>query len=410
MKINKVVSYFFFLLASVSLLFACSTEETGTTEETELNIVASFFPVYEFTQKVAGDRADVSLMVSDGADPHSYEPSAQNIAAINEADVFVYSSEDMEFWTESLLNSVENENLIVARTADGLESESHYEEDASDSSTQEEGTDTVLADVPVDVEIIGAAGHYHTGDMVTLRAQYTDVEEWQWFIQYSGEEWELVEGATTDRFEYEATSGDFYVQAVASNSDGTESAQSNPSLIHIDDHEEDDPHIWLDPVLAQDQVNIIRDALIEADPEGEEYYSENAEDFNAELQTLHEAFEEAFEGAENRTFIVQHQAFGYIASRYHLEQIAIGGLSTEVEPSPSRIAEIGQLVDEYNVPVIYYQHGANSSIAQTVASETDTETAILHDLETLSEELQAQDLGFIDAMYENLESLKLSIN
>ncbi|PAE14629.1 Mn2+/Zn2+ ABC transporter substrate-binding protein, partial [Virgibacillus sp. 7505] len=92
----------------------------------------------------------------------------------------------------------------------------------------------------------------------------------------------------------------------------------------IDDHESHDPHIWLDPVLAQEQVNIIRDALIEADPDGQAIYEENAEAFNKELQALHEDFQAALEDAESRVFVVQHQAFGYLAQRYQLEQVAIG--------------------------------------------------------------------------------------
>lgn len=120
-------------------------------------------------------------------------------------------------------------------------------------------------------------------------------------------------------------------------------------------------------------------------------------------------YETTLKDAKNRAFVVQHQAFGYLAKRYHLEQIAIGGLSTEVEPSPSRMAEIGTLVKEHNVPVIYYQHGANSAIAKTVANETGTKTVVLYDLEVLSKELKEKDLGYLDAMRENLKALQLSV-
>jgi zinc transport system substrate-binding protein len=178
----------------------------------------------------------------------------------------------------------------------------------------------------------------------------------------------------------------------------------------IDDHEDHDPHIWLNPVLAQDQVLAIRDALIDADPDGKEIDEENAEAFVKELKALDEDYQTTLKDAEHRAFVVQHQAFGYLADRYDLEQIAIGGLSTEVEPSPSRIAEIGELVQEHNVPVIYYQQRASSSIAQTVANETGTETAVLYDLEVLSEELLANDLGYLEAIRHNLEALQASIN
>lgn len=517
---EKFIYLFSLLTLSICLMAfenGNQSEEEGTkvhaNEESEISVVASFLPMYEFTKAVAGDRADVHLMVSGGADPHQYEPSAQDVAAVNEADVLVYSSEEMEFWVESLLNAVENDNLVVARAADGIDGTQHtghnhgdegdhddtrsvliqgvshhyhtgdeieitaelsedvdydhwhwfIREDADEEWEVVQGQGTALFSfeapeesfeiqaviydndhnvyaesepvaVIIDnhdhdhgehagleaeedmetVEIVGVADHYHTGDVVTLVAELsdeTDYDHWHWFIRGDAdEEWEAVPEQMTNHFEYRTTGDSFEVQAVLYDNDHNPYAQSSPISILIDDHEEQDPHIWLDPVLAQNQVNVIRDALIEADPDGKEIYEENALAFNAELQALDEEYQVAFENVDNRVFVVQHQAFGYLAERYDLEQVAIGGLSTEVEPSPSRIAEIANLVMEYDVPVIYYQQGANSAIAQTVATETGTETAVLYDLEVLSEELLAEDLGYLEAMRANLEALRISIN
>lgn len=405
---NKIYRRLIPLLLMAIGLSACTSDGDEATSEEQLSIVTSFYPVYDFTQRVAGDNADITLMVGNGVDPHSYEPSAQDIAGINEADMFVYSSEEMEFWVPSLLNTVENDDLNIVRTADGFESESHY--DTLGSADEESGGSVEsVSDAPYDVSLIGVGGHYHSGDLITVLAQHEEAYEWAWHVKDTDGQWNRIEEITDERFEYQTDSDDFYVQVVAVDQDGYDLAQSEVAHIQIDDHVEEDPHIWLDPVLAQDQVRMIQEALIEVDPENEADYTENAEAFIEELRTIHSEYEEAFADAENRTFVVQHQAFGYIASRYELEQVAIGGLSTEVEPSPSRIAEINELVNEHNVPVIYYQQGANSSIAQTVADETGTETAVLHDLETLSEELREQDAGYIEAMRENLEALKRSI-
>lgn len=397
------------LILITVVLSACVTESNEESSEGKLSIVTSFYPVYEFTQQVAGDKADISLMVGSGADPHTFEPSARDVAEVNNADMLVYTSEEMEFWISSLLNTVDNEELSIVRTADGLEREGHFEAPSTNEHVDKDSIESVST-VDEEVSILGVAGHYHTGDTVTLLAQFEEAEEWLWYIKEVGGDWNRLEELTDDRFEHLADGEDFFVQAVAADQDGNELSQSEVAHIHIDDHEGEDPHIWLDPILAQDQVRQIEEALIEIDPENEDYYSDNAQQFIDELQELHEDYEEAFEQAENRTFVVQHQAFGYIAARYNLEQVAIGGLSTEVEPSPSRIAEINRLVNEVEVPVIYYQQGANSSIAQTVANETGTEIAVLHDLETLSDELRDADLGYIEAMRENLEALKISIN
>ncbi|MGP4066327.1 metal ABC transporter solute-binding protein, Zn/Mn family [Oceanobacillus sp. M65] len=529
MKRNWLVIILFSLILSVTLL-GCNQNENASTTNGELSVVTSFYPMYEFTQQVAGDRADVSLMVSAGEDAHHYEPSAQDVAGVSKADVFVYSSEEMEHWVESLLNTVENDNLVIARTADGVDlvdtessDHAHAGEQNQESNAnmtiqgvadhyhtgdmieltaeldeeaeydhwhwyRKEHTDAEWETVPnqgeaefeyeasgesfelraalfddshneyaasesieivIDdhnghhhgddeegehdhdqadgeessqgnehesvqsVEIVGLADHYHTGDVVTLEAELPEdvnYDHWHWYIRENDtEEWETLSDQGTSHFEYKTTGESFEVRALLFDEDHNTYAESEPVSIIIDDHESHDPHIWLDPVLAQEQVNIVRDALIEADPEGKEMYEKNAEAFNEELQTLDQEYQDVLKDVENRAFVVQHQAFGYLAQRYNLEQIAIGGLSTEVEPSPSRIGEIADLVKEHNVPVIYYQQGANSAIAETVATETGTETAALYDLEVLSQELQDEDLGYVEAMRQNLKSLQLSI-
>lgn len=403
-----------------STLAACSSEEAAqdSTGDAEVSIVTSFYPMYEFTSQVAGDRADITLMVEGGDDAHHYEPSAQEVAAVNEADLFVYSSPEMEFWVESLLETVENDDLKMVAATDAVsqadysqEAEQDHAEDETTHDHEGEAHDHEEAEPVGEMMLSGLAEHYHAGDAVTIVAETeAEVSEWQWSTRKSEEtEWSVFSDQTTEQFNITAESENLEIQGVGLDADGNEIVNTGTVEILVDNHENEDPHSWLDPVLVQEQVNAIRDALIEIDPEGEEVYTGNAADFNERLQALDQEFQEAFEGAENRVFVVQHQAFGYIAERYDLEQIAVGGLSTEVEPSPSRIAEIGTLVEEYDAPVIYYQQGSNSSIAQTIASETGTETAVLHDLESLSEELQAENLGYIEAMEQNIESLKLSI-
>lgn len=523
------MAIFLSVIMSVVLL-GCQKGESSTDDK--ISVVTSFYPMYEFAQQVAGDRANVSLMVSDGQDAHHYEPSAKDVAQVNKADVFVYSSEEMEYWVNSLLKTIDNDNLIIARTADGLELEDtnetghSHEHDHGDSEGEENHESTenitiqgkadhyhtgdmieltakldeevdydhwhwytresadkewvtvpnqggskfqyeaagesfevraVLFDeehnefavaAPVEiiinnhghdhgeeashehangeeehdhesdgsvkkVEIVGLADHYHTGDVVSLVAQLkeeADYDHWHWYTRGSEEEdWEVVSGQGSDHFEYKTTGESFELKAALFDEEHHTFAESEPVTVFINDHNNHDPHIWLDPVLAQEQVKIIRDAFIKADPDGKDIYEKNTEAFIKELQALDKEYETTLKDAKNRVFVVQHQAFGYLAKRYNIEQIAIGGLSTEVEPSPSRMAEIGTLVKDHNVPVIYYQHGANSAIAKTVANETGTKTAILYDLEVLSKELKEKDLGYLDAMRENLKALQLSV-
>lgn len=386
---------------------AASTPET--TGDEPIEVMTTFYPMYEFAREVGGDRANVQMMLDAGEDAHTFEPSAQDVAKVSEADVFVYSSEEMEFWVPSLLESVENPDLTVARAADGIDLHEHHDHaHGEDEHYHDHNEHDHAHDEAAQGEsgIVGVQGHYHTGDTATLKYENkaVDAHELHWEVTVNGEVTEEVTTTADESLEYTLTEDGATVAVAVYDAEGNTVAEETVQL-HVDDHEAVDPHTWLDLVYAQEQVDVIKDAFIEADPAGEDVYEQNAQDFKAQLQALHEEYEEALKDAEHRNFVVQHEAFGHFAQRYNLNQIAIGGLSTEVEPSPSRIAEVGRIVEEYDVPVIYYQQGADSSIAQTVADETGTEVAQLFDLEVLSDQADS----YLDAMKQNLEQLKLSI-
>lgn len=116
------------------LLVACSNQKNS---DGKLKVVTTFYPVYEFTKQVTGDEATVDLLIGAGTEPHDYEPSAKNIATIQDADVFVYENENMETWVPNLLGTLKKDKVnVVKATGDMLllpggeeeEEEGHDEE------------------------------------------------------------------------------------------------------------------------------------------------------------------------------------------------------------------------------------------------------------------------------------------
>jgi zinc transport system substrate-binding protein len=93
----------------------------ASAEEDRLLVCASFYPMYDFTLKIGGERVDVVSLVPDGAEPHDWEPSPSDIVALERADVFVYNGAGMEHWVEDVLASLENEDLIAVESARGIE-------------------------------------------------------------------------------------------------------------------------------------------------------------------------------------------------------------------------------------------------------------------------------------------------
>ncbi len=108
-------------LAVLSAAVACGgAAPSPAASLSGLRVVASFFPMYDFARKIAGGRAVASLLVPAGSEPHSWEPSAGDIAALERADVFIYSGAGMEQWAPDVLASLSNTRLSVVEASAGL--------------------------------------------------------------------------------------------------------------------------------------------------------------------------------------------------------------------------------------------------------------------------------------------------
>ncbi len=88
------------LFVSISALLLGACGNSTASEDGKLNIVTTFYPVYEFTKQVAGDEANVDLLVKAGTEVHDYEPSAKDIARIQEADVLFTK---MKIWKHGFM-------------------------------------------------------------------------------------------------------------------------------------------------------------------------------------------------------------------------------------------------------------------------------------------------------------------
>lgn len=101
------------LAATTALtLFACSNESSKKSDK--LQIVTTFYPMKEFTEQVVGKEADVTVLVKPGVEPHDFEPSAKDVAAIQNSDAFVYNNENLETWVDKTTKDMKNVDVIKA--------------------------------------------------------------------------------------------------------------------------------------------------------------------------------------------------------------------------------------------------------------------------------------------------------
>jgi zinc transport system substrate-binding protein len=170
-----------------------------------------------------------------------------------------------------------------------------------------------------------------------------------------------------------------------------------------------DPHVWLDPVLAQGQVERIRTGLAQADPDGAEVYAENARRYTATLAALHEDFEKGLAECARRDIVVSHAAFGYLARRYRLQQVPVMGLAPEAEPSPAEMAAIVRFARRHRVKHIFFETLVSSRLAETLAREIGARTLVLDPVEGLSPEDLAAGRDYAAIMRANLENLRTAL-
>ncbi len=110
---KKIIPVITSVLLAVCLC-ACGTADVAE-DDGRINVVCTIFPQYDFVREIAGDYANIKLLVSAGADVHGYEPSLTDLKAVNECDLFIYCSGESESWVDDLLNSVGGKALDIRK-------------------------------------------------------------------------------------------------------------------------------------------------------------------------------------------------------------------------------------------------------------------------------------------------------
>jgi ABC-type Zn uptake system ZnuABC Zn-binding protein ZnuA len=308
-------------LALALIGVACSRPqpEAPVSAAPRLEVVASFLPIYAHTARVAGDAANVSMLLSADTGPHDYQLNPNDIKRLSRANLFIINGAGMEDWLDKVIQAVGSSQLRVVDTSAGL----------------------TLQEDPEAISIAGTAsehGHHHHD--------------------------------------------------------------------HDHDHshsaEGENPHIWLDPVIAIHQVRVIEAALIQAAPDHAETFRRNAAAYIAELETLDREFRTAFEAIPEKNLITFHNAFPYFARRYGLNYIGYVEDFPEKDPSPAQLKSLINAIRKNRVRVLFAETGYSPKIFQALAEQTGVRVAELDTLEVG----QADPDAYLVRMRANLAALQ----
>lgn len=158
---KKIIAAATALLVAAGMFTGCGASEKPTAQGDKLKIVMTIFPEYDWTREILGDqseRAEVTMLLDNGVDLHSYQPTADDLIKIAECDLFIYVGGESDGWVESALASTSNPDRAVINLIDTLgdsvkleevvegmqETEHDHEEDedhAHDADEQETETD-----------------------------------------------------------------------------------------------------------------------------------------------------------------------------------------------------------------------------------------------------------------------------
>lgn len=262
-------------------------------------VIASFYPLYEFSKQVGQDNVSVSLLVPPGIEPHDWEPTIKDIELMKKSSLVVINGIGFESWAEDV-RSISSARINVVDTSLGV----HLKEN------------------------------------------------------------EINEG------------------------------------VRKDENESSDPHIWLNPIMAKNQVINIKNALINIDPKNESYYTKNSQDYISQLDSLDKKIRNDLRGCK-KDFITFHDAFSYFADEYGLNQHTIVASSPNSEPTPQTLQRIISLAKELKIKVIFAEEAVNPRISEVIANEFGGKVLTLSTIEVFE-----NDTSYIDKMEKNLENLK----
>lgn len=202
--------------------------------------------------------------------------------------------------------------------------------------------------------------------------------------------------------------------AVAANPPARVVDAARDAHLHAAEHDEDgdghdhgslDPHFWLDPTLLPAVADDVAAQLSKIDPDHAAEYAAGAAAFAQQMADLDARFAEGLATCESRTIVTTHEAFGYLAARYDLDQVGIAGIDPEGEPSPARLAEVGRIVRDKGVSTIFFETLASPKVAEALATELGVGTAVLDPLEGRTDDTQ----DFISIADANLAALRTAL-
>lgn len=296
-------------------------------------IYASFYPIYNLTKQIAGDKFNVKSFTNLNTEVHDFEPSAKDMADLSKAKVLFLSGADLESWKDKVEEASKIEMVDTSKGIDLIKTEDEEDHDHEDSD------------------------HHDHEDADHHDHDHEDEEEGH----------------------------------------------------HHHHHGLYDPHVWLSPKNGIIQAKNIAEKLSEIDPDNKDYYMENFEKIKKELEEIDKNYGEKLKNKENKKFLVDHEAFSYLARDYGLEQIPLTSITSTNEADAKTMKDAIDFVKKEKISAIFYEKGGSDKNVKTLANELSLDAKAINTIEYASDDDLKNEKTYQEMIKENLELMESSL-
>ena len=324
----------------------------------KISIVCTSFPQYDWVKNILGEEAerfDVTLLLDNGVDMHSYQPAVKDIATAGSSDLFIYVGGESDTWVEDALKEAKNKDLKAINLMETLDN--FVKEEEVVEGMQEERK---------------SLGHSHE--------------------KSSKEKQEQIQKESYEN-----------------------SQEINGQKEAADEEPEYDEHIWLSIRNAEIMVKNIEKAIEQLDSDNAKVYQTNAENYIKKLDTLDKQYANTIQNAKYKAILFGDRfPFRYMADDYDLKYYAaFAGCSAETMAGFETVTFLAKKADELQLPVILTIENSDGRIAEAVKSNTtkkNQKILAMNSLQSVTKEQLADGITYLQVMQENLSVLSEALN
>lgn len=324
----------------------------------KISIVCTTFPQYDWVKNILGEEAErfnVTLLLDNGVDMHSYQPAVKDIATAGSSNLFIYVGGESDTWVEDALKEAKNKDLKAINLMETLDN--FVKEEEVVEGMQEERK---------------SLGHSHEKSSKEKQEQ-------------------------TQKESHE------------------NSQEINGQKEAADEEPEYDEHIWLSIRNAEIMVKNIEKAIEQLDSDNAKVYQNNAENYIKKLDTLDKQYANTIQNAKYKAILFGDRfPFRYMADDYDLKYYAaFAGCSAETMAGFETVTFLAKKADELRLPVILTIENSDGRIAEAVKSNTtkkNQKILAMNSLQSVTKEQLADGITYLQVMQENLSVLSEALN